>query len=84
MNCLDVTNIVPLQVFVLMQFDPGMEYRPDWGSSKVPNPLKGGGGTMNPMNPGIQRGTTAVKGLTSTANPGLKGPPPGGPKDDKS
>ena len=24
------------QVFVLMQFDPGMEYRPDWGSTKVP------------------------------------------------
>ena len=66
-----------------MQFDPGMEYRPDWGSHKVPPLIKGSGGTMNPVH-GIQRGTTAaMKGLTST-NPGLKGPTPGGPKDDKS
>ena len=86
-----MTNIILwLQVFVLMQFDPGMEYRPDWGSTKLPPLGKGGsGGTLNPMQPGIQRGTTAVKGLTPTAaaNQGLKGsiPPPGtGPKDDKS
>ena len=86
-----MSNIITwLQVFVLMQFDPGMEYRPDWGSTKLPPLGKGGsGGTLNPMQPGIQRGTTAVKGLTPTAaaNQGLKGsiPPPGtGPKDDKS
>ena len=71
-----------------MQFDPGMEYRPDWGSHKVPPLIKGvSGGTMNPVH-GIQRGTTAaMKGLTST-NQGLKGnptnPAAGGPKDDKS
>lgn len=71
-----------LTVFVLMQFDPGMEYRPDWGSTKPP--LKG----STPMNPatlsqhGIQRGATN-KGLTPANNTGIKGPPVG-PKDDKS
>ena len=70
-----------------MQFDPGMEYRPDWGSAKVPNVIKGanmnqvvaagqhGGGV-------IQRGATN-KGLTPANNTGIKGPP-GAPKDDKS
>jgi len=29
--CVDSTH----KVFVLMQFDPGMEYRPDWGDGKA-------------------------------------------------
>jgi len=65
-----------------MQFDPGMEYRPDWGSAKVPN-MKGA--NMNQANlaqHGIQRGAT-TKGLTPANNTGIKGPP-GAPKDDKS
>jgi len=43
------------QVFVLMQFDPGMEYRPDWGMTK----------TLPPIGPAgrIQRGATAVPHL---------------------
>merc|ERR1719189_1554192 len=72
------------QVFVLMQFDPGMEYRPDWGSTKVP--IKGAS-MQNPANAnlaqhGIQRGVT-TKGLNPSNNTGIKGPPVG-PKDDKS
>jgi len=64
-----------------MQFDPGMEYRPDWGSTKPP--IKGT--TMNSAGlgqHGIQRGTNN-KGLTPSNNTGIKGPPVG-PKDDKS
>jgi len=67
-----------------MQFDPGMEYRPDWGSTKVP--IKGANpAAMNQANitqHGIQRGAT-TKGLTPSNNTGIKGPPVG-PKDDKS
>ena len=39
-----------LQVFVLMQFDPGMEYRPDWGfgSSKPPLQPPQGNPNSNP------------------------------------
>ena len=35
--------VVYLQVFVLMQFDPGMEYRPDphGGMMRRPNPVGG-------------------------------------------
>ena len=67
-----------------MQFDPGMEYRPDWGSTKVP--IKGAS-MQNPANAnlaqhGIQRGVT-TKGLNPSNNTGIKGPPVG-PKDDKS
>jgi len=73
------------QVFVLMQFDPGMEYRPDWGSTKAP--LKGvNPAAMNQANitqHGIQRGATMTKGLPPSNNTGIKGPPVG-PKDDKS
>lgn len=68
-----------------MQFDPGMEYRPDWGSTKVP-PVMSKGGNLNATNlsqHGIQRGAT-TKGLTPSNNTGIKGPPVGGPKDDKS
>jgi hypothetical protein len=38
-----------------MQFDPGMEYRPDWGMTK----------TLPPIGPAgrIQRGATAVPHL---------------------
>merc|ERR1719447_2058030 len=66
------------QVFVLMQFDPGMEYRPDWGSTKVP--IKGAS-MQNPANAnlaqhGIQRGVT-TKGLNPSNNTGIKGPPVG-------
>ena len=28
------SNNSPLQVFVLMQFDPGMEYQPGWGDGE--------------------------------------------------
>lgn len=72
-----------------MQFDPGMEYRPDWGSTKVPpSVMSKGGANMNPAatnlsQHGIQRGATA-KGLTPSNNTGIKGPPVGAPKDDKS
>jgi hypothetical protein len=79
------------QVFVLMQFDPGMEYRPDWGSSKGPvlpggNIVPGGPQQQKQQQQqqqqhGIQRG--AVKGLPPINNSGIKGPP-GAPKDDKS
>ena len=41
------------QVFVLMQFDPGMEYRPDWGVTKSLPPVGPTGGR-------IQRGATAI------------------------
>ena len=66
---------------MLMQFDPGMEYRPDWGSSKVPN-VKGA--PMNPQSQGhnIQRGS--IKGMPPQGNAGLNKGPPVGPKDDKS
>jgi len=42
-------NLLPSdQVFVLMQFDPGMEYRPGWGDGKsgdrIPRSSQGGGG----------------------------------------
>jgi len=62
-------------VFVLMQFDPGMEYRPDWGSTKMP--LK----TQANLAPPQQPQQRSLKGLTASGQPGgLKGPP----KDDKS
>jgi len=44
-------NLLPTdQVFVLMQFDPGMEYRPGWGDGK------GGGGGRHPDRPVPQTG----------------------------
>ena len=66
-----------------MQFDPGMEYRPDWGSTKLPPPISSQGApNLNPAVNLIQRGAT-TKGLTPANNSGIKGPPVG-PKDDKS
>ena len=68
-----------------MQFDPGMEYRPDWGSTKVPL-VKGANmnqGNIPPVQHGIQRGATKLP-----PNANIKGPPPVGQgppnKDDKS
>jgi len=78
------TVILTEKVFVLMQFDPGMEYRPDWGSTKVP--IKGASmqnqANANLTQHGIQRGAT-TKGLNPSNNTGIKGPPVGA-KDDKS
>ena len=40
-KCVDILRVIDatssniLQVFVLMQFDPGMEYRPGWGDGKI-------------------------------------------------
>jgi len=75
-------------VFVLMQFDPGMEYRPDWGSTKVPL-VKGANLNQENLPPtvqqhGIQRGATKLP-----PNANIKGPTVGGAggppnKDDKS
>lgn len=46
-------NLLPTdQVFVLMQFDPGMEYRPGWGDGKG----VGGGGARHPDRPVPQPG----------------------------
>ena len=30
-----IMQLCVLQVFVLMQFDPGMEYRPGWGDGNI-------------------------------------------------
>ena len=43
---------VSLQVFVLMQFDPGTEYRPDWGF-KPGGGRPGGPGGIRPGRPGL-------------------------------
>ncbi len=81
-----------------MQFDPGMEYRPDWGASKGMGQPKGGMPPHGPAGGPIQRGQVA-KGMQpppgstpgmNPLNPALKGVqgggagPPGNPKDDKS
>ena len=68
-----------------MQFDPGMEYRPDWGSTKAPLLTKSAANmnqSANITQHGIQRGAS-TKGLTPSNNTGIKGPPVGA-KDDKS
>jgi len=75
-------------VFVLMQFDPGMEYRPDWGSTKVPL-VKGANLNQDNLPPtvqhGIQRGATKLPPNANIKGPAVGvsgGPPPN--KDDKS
>lgn len=76
------------QVFVLMQFDPGMEYRPDWGSTKVPL-VKGANLNQENLPPtvqhGIQRGATKLPPNANIKGPTVGGPAGGPPnKDDKS
>jgi len=75
-------------VFVLMQFDPGMEYRPDWGSTKVPL-VKGANLNQENLPPtvqhGIQRGATKLPPNANIKGPTVGGPAGGPPnKDDKS
>ncbi|TRY80926.1 hypothetical protein TCAL_08819 [Tigriopus californicus] len=75
------------QVFVLMQFDHGMEYRPDWGFKSVP------GMSGLPGAPGVPRGSGSSS-RKSVGNAALMGTPKAKPgsnsalntttKDDKS
>jgi potassium large conductance calcium-activated channel subfamily M alpha protein 1 len=48
----DFTLLPTDQVFVLLQFDPGMEYRPDWGdgkcSERISRTAHGGSGMKKP------------------------------------
>ena len=53
-----------------MQFDPGMEYRPDYHGMKRPNPLGGPGNTGS----GGGGGGPPSRGMNVRGGPGL--PPP--------
>jgi len=63
-----------------MQFDPGMEYRPDWGEGKTvdnrllrpnaPRPLHPGVGGMRPPPGGILPPRVGGVGVGGVARPG--------------
>ena len=71
-----------LQVFVLMQFDPGMEYRPDWGFKGMGHHPPGQGGPLDRGPPGSSR-KGGPPGAGGSMNPMLS-KDPNAPKDDKS
>ena len=77
---------------MLMQFDPGMEYRPDWGSNKPPiaqhgaahrgmtrPPPQGASSLPPPIIPGLSGNTNIPK-----KNPVGQNVPAQANKDDKS
>ena len=62
------------QVFVLQQFDPGMEYRPDWGLKQQIQQANNGANSLG------HNQAAAGRILRGAKVQGPPGGPPGGPQ----